>query len=148
MTHTLGHSNFHIVFSTKDRLPLITQDLELSLYSYISGVCNNLKCPIHIINGMSDHIHILLQLHPTISISNLVGKIKSNSSRWAKQHHAKNKIFTWQEGYGYFSIGSQQFEATYNYILRQKDHHKSLTYKDEMIIAYKKLRIPFDEKFI
>lgn len=148
MSQSLGHSNFHIVFSTKNRLPLITKNLEAPLYAYMSGICNNLKCPAHIINGMPDHIHILLELHRTIPIATLIGKIKANSCRWIRQEFIKNEIFAWQNGYGYFAVGSQQLDVVHNYILRQKNHHKNLTYQEEMKNAYKKLRIPFDENFM
>ena len=148
MSQSLGHSNMHIIFSTKERQPLITVELEDDLYAYICGICRSLKSPVHVINGMPDHIHILLEQHRTISLADLVGKIKANSSRWAKGHANGCPEFSWQRGYGYFGVGRQQFEIVREYILGQKKHHKNIGFQDEMRSAYAQMQITFDEKYL
>ena len=148
MSQSLGNSDMHIVFSTKNREPLISTGLEDELYAYICGICKFLKSPVHIINGMSDHIHILLEHHRTISLSDLVGKIKSNSSRWVKGHMYGDSNFSWQKGFGYFAVSRQQFEIVRKYILGQKEHHKKIGFQDEMRSAYTKCGIAFDERYL
>ena len=138
----------HIVFSTKGREPFITKELENELYAYIYGICRSLKSPIHVINGTSDHIHILLEQHRTISLSDLVSKIKANSSRWVKSHLYGCQRFCWQRGYGYFGVSRQQFDLVRKYILSQKEHHTKIGFQDEMRSAYIQMCIAFDEKYL
>jgi len=94
MSQSLGNSAMHIIFSTKNRELLISTELESELHAYICGICKFLNSPVHIINGMPDHVHILLEHHRTISLSDLVGKIKSNSSRWVKNHKYGDSNFS------------------------------------------------------
>ncbi len=129
MSQTLGQAHVHIVFSTKERLKLITPALESELHAYIGGICKSLKCPIHVINGMPDHVHILLEQHRSISLSELVGKIKANSSKWVKAHPRGCAFFCWQRGYGYFGVGRKQFDAVKQYILNQKKHHQKMGFR-------------------
>lgn len=98
--------------------------------------------------GVSDHIHILLEHHRTISLSELVGKVKANSSRWVKEHAYGHKNFAWQKGFGYFAVSRQQFEIVHTYVLGQKEHHKKIGYQDEMRSAHTKNGITFDEKYL
>lgn len=148
MPQTLGHSNMHVVFSTKERYPLINTELEDDLYAYICGICRSLKSPVHVINGMPDHIHILLEQHRTISLSDLVGKIKANSSRRAKGHAKGCSEFCWQRGYGYFGVSRQQYDVVRKYILGQKKHHEKIGFQDEMRSAYTRMQITFDENYL
>jgi putative transposase len=148
MSQTLGYSNIHIVFSTKERRCTIIPKLEADLYAYICGICRSLKCPAHIINGMPDHVHILLEQHRTIALSELVSKIKANSSRWVKQHPHGYSSFSWQRGYGYFSVGRQQLEQVYQYIFNQKEHHRTIGFQEEMRLVYTKSQIAIDERYI
>jgi REP element-mobilizing transposase RayT len=148
MSQTLGNSSVHIIFSTKNREPYICEELELDLYAYISGICKSLQSPVHIINGVSDHIHILLEQHKTVGISEIVSKIKSNSSRWLKGHKYGDPNFSWQCGYGYFVVGRPQFETVSRYILKQKEHHKKIGFQDEMRLVYAKTGIVIDERYI
>ena len=148
MAQSLGHSNFHLVFSTKERRPYITPDLAADLYGYICGICQTLKCPVYAINGMPDHIHIFLEQHRTICTADLVSKIKSNSSRWAKAEEKGDRGFTWQRGYGYFAVGRPQFEAVKTYVIRQQEHHATVGFQDEMRAAFRKAGISFDERYV
>ena len=149
MPQSLGHSNMHIVFSTKHRQGFICAELETDLYPYICGICKALKCHVHKINGTQDHVHILLEQHRTISLADLVGKIKANSSRWAKAHEYGSHTFAWQGGYGYFGVGASQFEIVKQYIRNQKQHHRThLTFQDEMRAAYRARGIKFDERHV
>lgn len=148
MPQSLGKSTLHLIFSTKSREPFIRDELRDDLYSYICGICRSLKSPVYIINGVSDHIHILLEQHRTISLSDLVAKIKANSSKWVKSHPMGTIHFAWQRGYGYFVVSRQQFDKVYKYIQDQEIHHNKVGFQDEMRLAYVRAKIEVDEKYV
>lgn len=119
---------YHLVWSTKERLPLIKPDKEAELYGYIIGKADYLGCITHAINGTENHIHIVASIPPSLSISQFVKRIKGSSS-----HHWNHTLATnldklyWQEGYGIFSLGSKQLETAVNYVKNQKIHHSQGT---------------------
>jgi putative transposase len=139
---------YHIVFGTKFREPAITPDHELDLFKYIWGVVKKNKCVLHQLNGMPDHIHILSDLHPSVSLSNYIKDIKVSSSIWLKDT-GKFPLFTgWQEGYGAFSCSDRDKEKVIGYIKGQKTHHKSENFKEEYIRLLQEHRIKYDEKYL
>src|SRR5215204_644905 len=138
MSQSLADMILHIVFSTKARNPWIRTEIESELYAYISAICRNLNCPVIQINGMADHIHILLLLGRTITVSNLIAEIKSNSSRWIKTKGNQYNGFAWQGGYGVFSVSRPNINGAIKYIALQKEHHKSVSFKDELIRMLKR----------
>lgn len=148
MSQSLADIILHVVFSTKERLPLIKIEIQEELYRYISEVCSNLSCPIISINGIEDHVHILLHLGRTIAISNLISEIKSSSSRWikSKSHHFRD--FNWQRGYGAFSVSRMNIENAKRYLASQKEHHKKISFKDEFLSMLKRAQIQYDEKYL
>ncbi len=148
MAQSLSNVLVHFVFSTKDRLPLIQNDVEENLYRYINGICSNLKCPLHQIGGIEDHIHILLSLSRNISISDLIGDIKASSSQWIKKQGNNYRHFAWQGGYGAFSIGKSGFYNAVQYITNQKEHHKKQSFQDEYLTLLKKYDVGFDERYL
>ena len=148
MAQSLADIILHIVFSTKGRLPLIKPAIEEELYRYISGVCKNLNCPVIKINGVEDHIHILLQLGRTISISDLISEMKSSSSKWIKSNGPNYHDFAWQGGFGAFSVSRLNLENAKHYLENQKQHHQTVSYKDELIAMLKRAQITYDEKYL
>jgi REP element-mobilizing transposase RayT len=120
----------HIVFSTKDRVPLIEQEIEQKIYKYIAGIARNLGIPILKIGGMSDHIHILLMLPPIISLSRAMHKIKGSSSRWINKQFFDDARFKWQGGYSAFSVSISNLEKVKQYIEHQKVHHQYYSYEE------------------
>ncbi|MDH6099590.1 IS200/IS605 family transposase [Anabaenopsis sp. FSS-46] len=115
---------YHIVWATKERLPLILPNQEPELYNYIIGKSDSLNCIVHSIGGMTDHIHVVVSIPPTIAIADFMKKIKGSSSHYLNQHYSMtSKKFYWQEGYGVFSLGSKQLEQAVNYVKNQKIHH-------------------------
>ncbi len=146
MAQSLSDIILHIVFSTKDREPLIHHHLEEELYKYICGVCRNLECPVIKINGVEDHIHILLHLDKSMATSKLISEIKSNSSRWVKTKGNQYKKFAWQAGYGAFSVSRPNLHQVVKYIDAQKKHHKKISFKEEFIAMLQRAQIPYDEK--
>jgi len=116
---------YHIVWGTKNRLPLITEHIEEQLYEYITMKSDELKSIVHATGGIHDHIHLVVSIPPTLSISGYVGKIKGSSSHFVNHRLDKVQAFAWQEKYGVFSLGFKQLESAVNYVIRQKDHHYS-----------------------
>lgn len=148
MSQSLADVILHFVFSTKGRNPWIQSDVEEELYQYISGVCRNLDSPVIKINGVEDHIHVLLQLGKTIPISKLISEMKSSSSRWIKTKGDRYRDFAWQGGYGGFSVSRPNLEGAKKYLSSQKEHHKTVTFKEEFLTMLQRAQIPYDEKYL
>ncbi|MEC3876884.1 IS200/IS605 family transposase [Chryseobacterium salviniae] len=122
---------YHIVFGTKYQKPTIDEKNESELYKYIWGILKNKKCKLYRINGMPDHIHIFCDLHPNVSLSNLVKDIKVATNLWMKQSGLFLEFQGWQEGYGAFTYSLKDKETLINYIKNQKEYHKTKTFDDE-----------------
>ena len=146
MSHTYTNLLTHIVFSTKERLPLITNEIKPELFAYFGGLIKELKGKPIIINGMSDHVHILASSPPTISTADTMRFIKTNSSKWVTQKFGKS--FEWQKGYGAFSVSRSNVDAVYKYIQEQEAHHRKFDFREEFIALLKKNEVDFDEQFL
>lgn len=148
MAHSLSNVLIHIVFNTKNRAALINHEIQDQLYRYMASICKQNDSLAHIINGVEDHVHILLSLSRKISLGDLVGKIKSNSSRWIKNNGVDYHHFAWQAGYGGFSIAPSIFDQTIMYISKQKKHHQHCSFEDEFIKLLNRYEISYDEKYL
>jgi REP element-mobilizing transposase RayT len=148
MSQSLSDVVLHIVFSTKERHPWIQATIEDELYRYICGVGRNMNCPIIKINGIEDHIHILVQLGRTVSISKLVSEVKSSSSQWIKTKGDQYTNFAWQGGYGAFSVSRPSIEGAIKYLSLQKEHHKKVSYKEELLAMLQRAQISYDERYL
>ncbi len=146
MSHTYTNLLTHIVFSTKEKLPLITNVIKPELLAYIGGLAKELKGKPIIINGMSDHVHLLISLPPTISIAEAMRFIKANSSKWVSQKFGKP--FEWQKGYGAFGVSRSNVDAVYKYIQNQEYHHQKFDFRTEFVGFLRKNDVPFDEQFL
>ncbi|MFH1643959.1 MAG: IS200/IS605 family transposase [bacterium] len=147
MSHTYSSIFFHIVWSTKNRLPKITDVFKEKLYGYIGGIIKNERCELLVIGGMSDHIHILVRIPAQYSVANLVCKIKSNSSKFINQSHSQMK-FLWQAGYGVFSVSLSKVNVVKNYIINQEIHLKKYSFMDEFLKLLNKHEIEHDKKYL
>jgi putative transposase len=119
---------YHLVWTTKNRQPLITPHRETQLYHYIIGKADALNCQIHAIDGIEDHIHLVVTIPPTLAVAEFVKKIKGSSSHHL--NHSTNSSsdkFAWQEGYGVFSLGYRQLQDVVIYVQNQKSHHSHQT---------------------
>jgi len=142
----MSHTNliYHIVFATKERAPLITAELKPRLHQYRGGIVHGLEAiPIEI-NGMADHVHILAKLRPTISLSEFMSKLKSNSSGWAKRQ-TKGR-FAWQSRFAAFTVSESQVGRVRRYIRNQEEHHRRQSFDGELKSILKANRIDFDER--
>src|SRR5436309_14830537 len=122
MSHTHTNLLAHIVFSTQGHLPLITSEIVNELFAYMGGLIKELKGMPIIINGMNDHVHMLVLLPPNVSISDAMRFVKANSSRWVKERFGVK--FAWQKGFGAFSVSRSNVDIVAKYIKKQEEHHK------------------------
>ena len=149
MGSSYHHSYTHFVFSTKYRQPLILPKYEKRLWSYISGICKNNGYPVIAIGGVHDHLHILLGLSPTKSISKTIQEIKSNSSKWMNDtFFEKDRRFKWQKGYGSFFVCKSGIDRVTQYIHEQKKHHKNMSFKREFIWFLDYYEINYEDKYL
>ena len=119
----------HLIFSTKDRFPLLAPDDLLSrTHAYLGGIFREADCPSLTVGGTADYVHAFFQLSRTLQVAKLVEQIKSNSSRWLKSQGLHN--FGWQRGYACFSVGKSQADAVVAYIRDQAEHHRHVSYHD------------------
>ncbi|MFL6301616.1 MAG: IS200/IS605 family transposase [Terriglobales bacterium] len=128
--HTRVSVRIHYIFSTKDRQSTIPAELEKRLWAYIGGITRKLDGAALAVGGVEDHVHIFILLPPTISVAEMIQKVKANSSRWLREQTGKR--FEWQEGYAAFSVGMSQTEATIKYIDSQREHHRRKSVNQEL----------------
>ncbi|HVE55630.1 MAG TPA: IS200/IS605 family transposase [Pyrinomonadaceae bacterium] len=148
MAQTLVQLFIHIVFSTKNRIDMITPEIEPELFAYIGGIAANNNSKLVAANATANHIHLLILLSKTIELSELVGDIKRNSSRWIKSKSESFKTFGWQDGFAAFSIGRTQVPMVKQYIATQKEKHRNRKFEDEMRMFYDKYGIEYDERYV
>jgi len=148
MSRTFLHLFTHIVFSTKNRARLIVPDLKPELYAYLGGLTRELKGKAHAINGMEDHVHLLVSLPPTVSLADALRFIKSNSCKWVHEKWPQRSTFAWQLGYGAFSVSKSNVPEVMEYIHNQEKHHKKFTYQEELLTLLRKHGIEYDERYM
>jgi REP element-mobilizing transposase RayT len=138
----------HLVFSTKNREPVLADDWREELFSVLGGTANHLDCQSLIVGGVVDHVHMLFQLGRTIAIADAVGKIKSTSSNWVNQRCALPEAFHWQGGYAAFSVSQSNVEAVREYIRRQPEHHVAHSFQDELREWLRRYGMEWDERYV
>lgn len=148
MANTYTQIYIQVVFAVRGRLSLIRNEYKEEVHKYITGIIRNDGHKLIAINGMSDHLHILLGLKPDMALSDLVRDIKSNSSNFINERRLAQGKFGWQEGYGAFSYGHSQLDTIIRYIQNQEQHHSRRSFKDEYLILLKKFRINFESKYV
>lgn len=148
MSQSLSKLYVHLIFHIKDSLiPIINEDKK-DLYAYIGSIIkDNNSIPI-IINGTSDHVHILCVMSKNIALAKLIEEIKRHSSRWIKTRGSHYKQFAWQGGYAGFSVSQSLHDKTKFYIRNQEQHHKKMTFKEELIAFLKEYEIEYDERYL
>jgi putative transposase len=142
MSHSLTKIWIHAVFSVNERANLINSDFENKLYNHIKEKLEkDQNCKVRIINGVSDHVHILYLLSQNFAIKDIMQNIKGESSHWINQMNFINKKFSWQNGYAAFSVSESMVNEVENYIKTQKEHHKKMSFKEEYGLMLKKYGI-------
>lgn len=148
MAHTFSQIYIQTVFAVSERASLIRSEFKEDLYKYITGTVKNNGHKLISINGMPDHIHILIGMKPSMALSDLVRDIKSNSSNFINENKWVRGRFSWQEGYGAFSYGHSQLTSIINYIRNQEHHHRGRTFKREYLALLRKFDIAFEDKYV
>ena len=149
MSQSLAKILVHTVFSTKDSRPYLRDKiLRAELHHYIGGILMQHDCQPLIIGGVEDHVHILSTLARTGAAADLVKEVKRGSTLWLKTKTPNLHDFAWQGGYGVFSIGFSQVEAVRQYIAGQEEHHKKVSFQDELREFLKRYEVEFDERYV
>jgi REP element-mobilizing transposase RayT len=148
MAQTLTKLLVHVVFSTKHRDPLITEAVAPELHNYLCGIARNHESPVLAVGGMPDHVHLLVSQSKNIAVASLLQNLKKDSSKWIKTKGPTFADFTWQEGYGAFTIGESQVGTLRRYIDRQAEHHRTMSFQDELRAILTKYKVPYDEQYV
>nr|WP_303649288.1 IS200/IS605 family transposase [Chryseobacterium edaphi] len=148
MSQSLSKIYVHIIFSVKNREPLIQDTIKEELFNYLGGICKNLECyPIQV-GGYRDHVHILCILSKKVPLVKLLEDIKSSSSKWIKTKGEMFSNFYWQSGYGAFSVNPTEIEVVKNYIINQEEHHRTKSFQDEYRAFIKKYDVQYNEEYV
>lgn len=138
----------HIVFSTKNRDPIITPDMESKLYDYLGGIVRDLGGTLLEANGMNDHVHLITRDSKSVTDIDFIRDLKSGSSKWVNENHSVPGKFSWQAGYGWFSVGPPDLERAKAYVMGQKEHHKKEAFQDEFRRFLVNYGVKFDERYL
>jgi putative transposase len=148
MANTYSQIHLHFVMAVKHRNGLIKKSWKEQLYKYITGIVQNNEHKMLCINGMPDHVHLLIGFRPVESISHFMQYVKANSSKWINENKLVAGKFEWQSGFGVFSYGKSQLDYITRYIINQEKHHRKKTFKEEYVELLQKFQVDFDEKYI
>ena len=148
MSSTFSQIYIQVVFAVKSRQSLINSSWEEELYKYITGIVSNKGQKLIAINGVSDHIHILIGLKPACRLSDLVREIKKSSNSFINEKKFSKYKFEWQEGYGAFSYSHSALDNVIAYINNQKEHHRKKTFKEEYVDFLKKFQVDYKDEYL
>ena len=148
MPQSLSLVIIHVIFSTKDRHPFLASDTRPKLHAYLASVARNIGCEAYRVGGVADHVHLAIRLSRTVTIADLVQELKTASSKWVKTQSPDLAAFSWQRGYGCFSVGPSDLEALRQYIDTQEEHHRKRTFQDEFRSFLKKYGVEYDEAYV
>jgi putative transposase len=148
MANTFTQLYVHYVFAVQDRLCLINEKWKDNLYRYMSGIIDQQGHKLYVINGTSDHVHILISMNPKQAPSDLMFHLKRSSSSWINQNRLSVGKFSWQEGFGAFSLGKSQLPSKIKYIEEQQVHHKKKSFKEEYLQILIENDIEYDKRYI
>jgi REP element-mobilizing transposase RayT len=148
MPQSLSYLLVHIVFSTKDRAPILDASVRPALHAYLAVVARNAGCECYRVGGVADHVHFAVRISRTITIAQLIEELKTSSSKWLKTQTPDLAHFAWQSGYGAFSVGPADLETLRQYIDTQEEHHRTRTFQEEYRAFLKRYDVEFDERYV
>jgi REP element-mobilizing transposase RayT len=148
MANTFSQIYIQAVFAVENRQSLIKADFKEDLYKYITGIIRNEGQKLIAINGIEDHVHILIGLQPAMALADLIRDIKSDSATFVNKQRLVHGRFNWQEGYGAFSYGHSQLNTVVRYIQNQEKHHQRHSFRNEYMTLLRKFDIGFDERYV
>lgn len=148
MPQSLAFLLVHVIFTTKDRKPVLNASVSPALYAYLATVARNAKCECYRVGGIADHVHLAVPMSRTANVAELVEELKSSSSKWLKTQSSALSKFAWQKGYGALSVGPTDLDALVGYIDAQEMHHRKHTFQEEFRAFLKKYGIECDERYL
>ena len=148
MSQSLVKNLIHLVYSTKWRKPWIRKEYQPRLHAYQASVFQNMECPALIIGGVDDHVHALFVLSKNVALKRVVEEVKKSSSKWMKHEGGKNPDFQWQAGYSAFSVSESNVSVVTKYIANQAEHHRKMSFQDELRLILTRHGIEFDEQYL
>lgn len=149
MAQSLSRLWTHLVFSTKNRFPFLSdKTIRTDMHAYLAKMLREQDCETLIVNGVEDHVHSLFALSRTHSIASVVKEIKRTSSGWVKEFSPALQKFHWQLGYGAFSVSQSNLDEVVRYIENQEEHHRLVTFQDEYRVLLIENRVPYDERYV
>ena len=148
MANTFSQIYIQTVFAVSNRQSLIKPEFREDLYKYITGIVTNQGQKLIAINGVADHVHVLIGLRPAMALADLVQEIKADSANFINKNRWVRGRFSWQEGYGAFSYGHSQLDTIIRYIQNQELHHKRISFKNEYLTLLRKFDIAFEDKYV
>lgn len=148
MANTYTSLNYHIIFSTKNRREWIKQDLEQRIWEYIGGIARQHGMMALKVRGVEDHIHALINSPPINAPSRIAQILKGESSKWIHETFATMRWFSWQDGYGAFSVGKRDLAAVVRYIENQREHHRRKTFQEEYLELLRAYGIQYDDRYV
>lgn len=148
MGHTFTNLTTHFIFSTKNRRPLLDAEVRPRLFPYLAGIAREMGAVPLAINGVDDHVHLLLGLAAALSAAEVMRVVKTNASRWIHEQWPEKKDFAWQAGYGAFSVSRSGLDDVVAYIERQEEHHRRMTFQEEYLAFLRRHGIAFDERYV
>jgi REP element-mobilizing transposase RayT len=140
--------HYHFIFSTKQRAPLITQDLQPRLYEYFGGILRAQNSSLLAAGGLPDHVHLLVRLNKEMSVAEALRLLKANSSKWVHETFPDHRAFAWQAGYAAFAVSYSGVRPVKQYIETQDEHHRTLRFQDELRAFLRRHHIEFDERYL
>jgi REP element-mobilizing transposase RayT len=138
----------HVVFSTKDRIPLIAPALQPRLFAYMGGILSPHRTVLIAAGGMPDHVHLLISLSREMAVAEVVRLLKANSSKWLHETFPELRAFAWQTGYGAFAVSYSHLGRVKQYLATQAEHHRKQTFQEEFIAFLKRHQIEYDERYL
>ncbi len=148
MSHTYSHIVIHAIFSTRDRRPWLTPEMREETFNYLGGTVNALGGQSLLVNGPRDHVHMLFVQPRSLSIADVMEKVKANSSRWVKERWPDRRHFGWQTGYAAFSVSKSHVEQVKRYIRNQEEHHRKISYIEEVVAFLDKHGVEYDSRYV
>ena len=148
MPQSFASLHYHLIFSTKNRVLLLTDDLSNRLYPYVGGILRAENGALVAAGGMPDHVHLLVSLGRESSLSDVLRQIKGSSSRWIHETFPDLRGFAWQAGYAAFAVSYSHIDRVKKYIENQSDHHRTVTFQEEFLAFLRRHEIEFDERYL
>lgn len=148
MSQSLSKIAVHLVFTTKNRQPLLHDDIRDELHRYMAGILAAMESPAIAIGSVADHVHVLCLLSRNVAVAKLVEHVKKGTSKWLKTKGDTLAGFYWQSGYGVFSVSESNIEQVKAYIAGQAEHHRKTTFQDEYRAFLRKHNVEYDERYV